>query len=62
MPKSKGKQLVAVGLNGLHYSADGGKSWKQLLTDKTLYTIRFLDENTAFAAGKDKIIRIEFKK
>ena len=62
VPKSKGKQLVAVGLTGLYYSADGGFKWKQLLKDKTLYTIRFLDENTAFAAGKDKIIRIEFKK
>lgn len=62
VPKSNGKQLVAVGTSGLYYSANSGNSWKQLLTDKTLYTIRFLDENTAFAAGKDKIIRIEFKK
>lgn len=62
VPKSNGKQLVAVGLSGLHYSANGGNSWKQLSTDKTLYTIRFQDENTAFAAGKDKLIRIEFKK
>ena len=62
VPKSKGKQLVAVGLTGLFYSSNSGNSWKQLLTDKSLYTIRFLDENTAFAAGKDKIIRIEFKK
>jgi photosystem II stability/assembly factor-like uncharacterized protein len=62
VPKSKGKQLVAVGLSGLYYSSNSGNSWKQLLIDKSLYTIRFLDENTAFAAGKDKIIRIEFKK
>ena len=62
VPKSNGKQLVAVGTSGLYYSADGGNKWKQFLTDKTLYTIRFFDQNTAFAAGKDKIIRIEFKK
>jgi photosystem II stability/assembly factor-like uncharacterized protein len=62
VPKSNGKQLVSVGLSGLYYSANGGNSWKQLLSDKTLFTIRFIDENTAFAAGKDKIIRIEFKK
>lgn len=62
VPKSKGKQLVSVGTSGLYYSSDGGNSWKQFLEDKTLYTIRFLDENTAIAAGKDKIIRIEFKK
>ena len=62
VPKSNGKQLVCVGLSGLYYSANSGNSWKQLLTDKTLFTIRFLDENTAFAAGRNKIIRIEFKK
>lgn len=62
IPKSKGKGIVSVGATGLHYSADGGHTWKQFLTDPTLYTIRFLDEDTAFAAGKDKIVKIEFKK
>ncbi|MEK8179525.1 oxidoreductase [Flavobacterium buctense] len=62
VPKSKGKGIVSVGATGLHYSADGGHTWKQFLTDSTLYTIRFLDEDTAFAAGKDKIVKIEFKK
>lgn len=61
VPKSNGKQLVSVGASGLYYSADSGNSWKQLLADKTLYTIRFTDYNTAIAAGKDKIIRIDFK-
>lgn len=62
VPNSKGKGLVSVGAGGLHYSADGGKTWKQFLEDPTLYTIKFLDENTAFAAGKDKILKIRFKK
>jgi len=62
VPNSDGKQLVSVGTSGIYYSSDFGKSWKQFSKDKTLYTIRFLDENTAFAAGKDKIIKIEFKK
>ena len=62
VPQSNGKQMVAVGTSGLYYSADFGNTWKQLSEDKTLYTIRFLDNNTAFAAGKDKIIRIDFKK
>ena len=61
VPKSKGKQLVSVGLSGLYYSSNSGHSWEKLLSDGSLYTIRFLDENTAFAAGKDKIIRIDFK-
>ena len=62
VPKSNGKKLVSVGLTGLWYSADSGNTWKQLHDDKNLYTIRFLNENTAFAAGKDKIIRIDLKK
>lgn len=62
VPKSGGKGIVSVGADGLQYSADGGNTWKQFLTDATLYTIRFLDEDTAFAAGKNKIIKIEFKK
>ncbi|HQW68926.1 MAG TPA: oxidoreductase [Flavobacterium sp.] len=60
IPNSMGEKLVTVGTSGLYYSSNGGVSWKQLSDDKTLYTIRFLDNNTAFAAGKNKIVRIEF--
>ena len=60
VPKSNGKQLVTVGTSGLYYSKDGGQNWKQLLKDPTLYTIKFVDKNTAIAAGKDKIIKLEF--
>jgi photosystem II stability/assembly factor-like uncharacterized protein len=61
VPNSGGKSLVAVGAQGLFYSHDDGETWQQFLTDPTLYTIRFLDSDTAYAAGKDKIIAIEFK-
>lgn len=59
--KSNGKGLVTVGFSGIHYSSDSGASWKQLSTDSTLNTIRFIDENTAIAAGQNKMIRIKFK-
>jgi photosystem II stability/assembly factor-like uncharacterized protein len=61
VPNSNGKQLISVGTTGIYYSFDAGKSWKQFSSDKTLYTLRFIDDTTAFAAGKDKIIKIEFK-
>jgi photosystem II stability/assembly factor-like uncharacterized protein len=61
VPNSNGKGLVTVGASGLFYSNDGGDSWKQLSTDGSLYTIRFLDSTTAIAAGKNKLIRIQFK-
>jgi photosystem II stability/assembly factor-like uncharacterized protein len=62
IPKSKGKELVCVGGTGLWYSPDSGLTWQKLLNDKTLYTISFFDDETAYAAGKDKILRIKFKK
>jgi photosystem II stability/assembly factor-like uncharacterized protein len=57
-----GKGIVTVGASGLYYTADGGKSWKQLSKDNSLYTIRFWNDTTAIAAGKNKMIRLHFKK
>ncbi|MEL1242265.1 sialidase family protein [Flavobacterium flavipallidum] len=62
VPKSKGKGLVSVGATGIYYSNDAGVSWKQLAKDPSLYTIRFIDANTAVAAGRNKLVRIEFLK
>jgi photosystem II stability/assembly factor-like uncharacterized protein len=61
VPNSNGKGLVVVGASGLSYSSDGGVTWVQLLQDSSLFTIRFLDKNTAIAAGRNKMIRIRFK-
>jgi photosystem II stability/assembly factor-like uncharacterized protein len=61
VPNSNGKALVTVGASGLYYSSDRGNSWKQLSTDSSLFTIRFIDKHTAIAAGKNKMIRINFK-
>ncbi|MBP2284674.1 photosystem II stability/assembly factor-like uncharacterized protein [Flavobacterium sp. CG_23.5] len=61
VPNSDGKGLVTVGASGLYYSWDSGNSWKQLSTDSSLFTIRFIDNHTAIAAGKNKMIRINFK-
>jgi photosystem II stability/assembly factor-like uncharacterized protein len=61
VPGSSGKGLVVVGASGLSYSSDGGVTWVQLLEDPSLFTIRFLDKNTAIATGRNKMIRIRFK-
>ncbi len=60
VPNSNGKQLVSVGASGLYYSKDSGKSWQQLSTDASLYTLRFIDNFTAIAAGKDKMVKLVF--
>ena len=62
VPNSSGKGLVTVGASGLFYSSDGGFSWKQLAKDTSLYTLRFINEHTAVAAGKNKMVRIQFIK
>jgi photosystem II stability/assembly factor-like uncharacterized protein len=62
VPNSSGKGLVTVGAFGLFYSSDGGFSWKQLAKDTSLYTLRFINEHTAVAAGKNKMVRIQFIK
>jgi len=62
IPDSEGRQLVSVGYSGLNYSSDGGATWKQLSNDKDFHTIRFLDNSTAIVAGKNKIVKVLFKK
>ena len=61
VPNSKGLQLVSVGASGLYYSSTSGEKWSKLLDDSSLYTIRFVNDSTAIAAGKNKIIRLHFK-
>jgi photosystem II stability/assembly factor-like uncharacterized protein len=61
VPGSHARELVCVGATGVHYSKDGGVSWVQLSNDSQLFTIRFLNENTAIAAGYNKVIRIRLK-
>ena len=61
VPNSNGKEIVVVGATGIFYSGDAGKNWKQLAIDKDFYTIRFINENTAIAAGKNMIVRLSFK-
>lgn len=61
VPESNGKELVTVGTSGVYYSSDSGVSWKQIALDTSLNTLRFIDRKTAVAAGKNKMIRINFK-
>ena len=59
-PNSKGDQLLAVGFNGVDYSSDTGSTWKHL-SDEGFYTVRFLNDSVAYAAGKGKISKFTFK-
>ena len=59
-PNSNGKKLLAVGFNGVDYSSDSGLNWKHL-SDDGYYTVRFLNDTTAYAAGNGKISQFIFK-
>lgn len=60
MPNSNGKALVAIGFKGIDYSKDSGNSWKHL-SDEGFYTLRFLNDSVAYAAGKGRISKLTFR-
>ncbi|NAS11666.1 WD40/YVTN/BNR-like repeat-containing protein [Poritiphilus flavus] len=60
IPGGGGEDLVALGFTGIAYSTDQGKSWEEL-SDEPFYTLRFLNDSIAYAAGKNRIARLRFK-
>ncbi|SEQ53128.1 hypothetical protein SAMN05421824_1907 [Hyunsoonleella jejuensis] len=60
IPNRKAKALVAVGFNGVDYSNDSGSTWKHL-SDEGFYTIRFLNDSVAYAAGNGRISKLIFR-
>ncbi|WBL27145.1 WD40/YVTN/BNR-like repeat-containing protein [Zunongwangia sp. HGR-M22] len=60
VPNRNGKEIVATGFTGISYSKDAGETWKKL-SDEGFYTIRFLNDSTAFAAGSKRISKIYFQ-
>lgn len=59
IPNRKGKELVAVGFKGIDYSNDAGGTWKHL-SDEGFYTIRFLNDSVAYAAGAGRVSKLTF--
>ncbi|TCK68907.1 hypothetical protein DFQ05_0417 [Winogradskyella wandonensis] len=60
VPNGNAKELVAVGIKGIDYSNDGGENWKHL-SDEGFYTIRFLNDSVAYAAGNGRISKLTFR-
>ena len=60
VPNSNARQLVAIGFKGIDYSSDAGTTWTHL-SDDGYYTLRFLNDSTAYAAGNKKISKLTFK-
>lgn len=60
IPNREGKELVAVGFKGIDYSNDSGTTWKHL-SNEGFYTIRFLNDSIAYAAGEGRISKLTFR-
>ncbi len=61
VPNRDANEFVAVGPKGISYSPDKGKTWKTL-NDEEFYTLRFVNDSTAYVAGKNNISKVLFKK
>ncbi|HLV13981.1 MAG TPA: hypothetical protein VKY41_02290 [Xanthomarina sp.] len=60
IPNRAGKELVTIGFKGIDYSNDGGLSWKNI-SKEGFYTLRFLNDSIAYAAGQGRISKLIFK-
>ena len=60
IPNREGKELVSLGFKGIDYSNDSGTTWTHL-SDEGFYTIRFVNDSVAYAAGKGRISKLTFR-
>lgn len=59
IPNSDGKQLISVGIPGVYYSNNSGRSW-QKISDESFYAITFVDNNKAVLTGNKKVSTLTF--
>ncbi len=59
-PSRAGQELIAIGFKGIDYSNNSGETWKHL-SDEGFYTIRFLNDSIAYAAGQGKVSKLTFR-
>ena len=60
-PKSKGKDIIAVGDQNIEFSSDYGKTWTKISDEKGLYVCEWVDKNTLVFAGKNRIVKVIMK-
>lgn len=60
VPDSQGEELAAVSYSGISYTNNRGVNWVKL-SNEPFYTMRFVNDSTAYAAGKFRISRLSFK-
>lgn len=61
VPNSNGNELVALGFTGISYSQDGGDHWEEI-SKESLLSFRFLNDSIAYAGGRNKLVRLTFRR
>lgn len=56
IPGTQGKELLAVGSEGIWWSGDTGNSWN-MLTDRGFYTAAMQDDTHGVLAGRQEVVR-----
>jgi len=59
IPNTQGQELIAVGVMGISFSNDSGHTWKKI-SDASYFTIQFIDKNTAWLGGHQKMGLMQF--
>lgn len=60
VPNTNGKEVFAVGKTGISFSNDSGLTWNEVSKD-SYYAIQFVDKNTAWLSGHQKIGKLVLK-
>ena len=60
VPNTNGKEIFAVGKTGVSFSNDGGHNWKEV-SKGSYYAIQFVDKNTAWLSGNEKVGKLNLK-
>ena len=60
VPNTNGKEVFAVGKTGISFSNDGGNTWNEV-SKEGYYAIDFVDKNTAWLSGNEKIGKLVLK-
>ena len=60
VPGTQGQEIFAVGKTGIAFSNDAGNTWKNI-SKESYYAIQFVDINTAWLSGNNKIGKLVLK-
>lgn len=59
IPNSNGKSIISVGIPGVYYSENSGRSWIKV-SDESFYAVEFINSNRAILTGNKKISILTF--